>query len=132
MAKSSPTPARADRPASPGHRPEVVEALGELFAGRPDVTPGKMFGLPGFYTDGKLFACVYGSGVGLKLPEATIGDLLERPGFTQFVPYGKTTMREWVHLERPDADDYADDLDLFQQSIEFVSQSPKSKRRSRR
>jgi hypothetical protein len=125
-------PESAVRPASPGHRPEVLEALGDLFAGRPDVTPGKMFGFPAFYTEGRLFACVYGSGVGFKLPEATVQDLLARPGFTQFVPYGKAVMREWIHLERPNPTDYAADLDLLQQSIEFVAQSPKPKRRSRR
>lgn len=109
-------------PASPGHRAEVAEALARLLAGYPGVTRGKMFGFPAFYVGGKLFACVYGDGVGLKLPEATARALEGEPGVGAFQPYGRARMRGWVAIRREPPEGYARDADLFRESIRFVGQ----------
>ncbi len=61
-----------------------------------DVQARPMFGCPAFFRGGRLFACVYGEEIGLKLPEAQVAELLTRSGYEAFTPYGKRPMREWV------------------------------------
>ncbi len=109
------------RQASPGYRADVLEVLARLLAERPEVTQGKMFGFPAFYTAGKLFACVYGDGVGLKLPQEMVRGLEGRPGITPFQPYGKPKMREWILVWHQQADAYAMDAHLLAASIDFVA-----------
>lgn len=111
------------RPASPGYQADVLEVLARLLAKRPEVTQGKMFGFPAFYTAGKLFACVYGEGVGLKLPEEVILSLDDKPHITPFRPYGKPKMKEWIQIRHDRAEAYAEDTRLFLASIAFVSQT---------
>jgi len=108
---------------SPGYRTDVGEVLSHLLLSRPDVVPGKMFGFPAFYTAGKLFACVYGDGVGLKLPQDTARRLEGKPGITPFQPYGKPTMREWIHIRRDPASNFSKDASLFEASITFVGKA---------
>ena len=105
---------------SPGHRADIVDVLARLLAGRPEVRPGKRFGFPAFYTGGRLFACVYGEGVGLKVPGELARKLGGTPGIIPFQPYGMATMKEWVQINRARAQDYAGDLKLFQASVDFV------------
>jgi hypothetical protein len=104
---------------SPGHRDDVLAVLDDLFDGRPDVRRGKMFGFPAFSTGGKVFASVYGDGVSLKLPQATI-DRLADDEITPFRPMGKT-MGGWVLISRPEAESYAGDAALFEASIALVA-----------
>jgi hypothetical protein len=40
--------------------------LADMLDGRPDTRPGLMFGFPAFYAAGKLVACVYDTGLGLR------------------------------------------------------------------
>ena len=120
------------RPASPGYRAEVLEVLTSLLANRPEVTHGKMFGFPGFYTAGKLFACVYGDGVGLKLPLDTVHQLEGKPGITPFQPYGKPKMREWIHICRDPASTLSKDASLLEASITFVGRAAAPSRGPRR
>ena len=62
-----------------GHKP----VLDELFAGWPGVTAGKIFGYPAYYVNKKLFACLYGEGIGIKVPselaEALLREKEHRP-----------------------------------------------------
>lgn len=102
------------------HKPDVLVVLAALLADEPEAKQGQMFGVPAFFTAGKLFACVYGGQVGLKLPEDRVRDLTGQPGFVQFRPYGKPMMREWIAIERPNADEYAGDGDLLLESMRFV------------
>jgi hypothetical protein len=111
------------RPASPGCRADVLEWLERLLGNRPEVTQGKMFGFPAFYTAGRLFACVYGEGVGLKLPREMVRQLDGLPGISPFRPYGKAEMKEWVHIRRARVRAYAKDAHLFRASIAFVAQA---------
>lgn len=111
------------RKTSPGYRQDVLEALVRLFADRPEVTRGKMFGFPAFYTAGKLFACVYGDGVGLKLPQDTARRLEGKPGITPFQPYGKPKMREWTLIRHDRASNFSKDASLFEASITFVGKA---------
>lgn len=47
--------------------------LDSLVLNMPGVEEGKMFGYAAYYVGGKLFACLYGAGVGVKVPEAIAG-----------------------------------------------------------
>ena len=100
---------------SPGYRADVVTTLTDIFAA-----------FPVFYTAGKLFACVYGEGVGLKLPPKLVSTLENRPGILPFQPYGKPRMHAWIMLWHERAEDYRDERRLFIASIECVSQAEKT------
>ena len=105
------------------YRPEVTAVVRDLVADVPTLTEGKMFGLPAFFVAGKLFACVYGDGVGLKLPSEWVSALLGTPGVEEFRPYGKPSMRQWIQLNRDVADEYAADLELLLESARFVAEA---------
>ena len=72
--------------------------LDAFLLGLPGVRAGKMFGYPAYYVDDKLFACVYGSGVGVKVPEDFAAGLLKRPYIVPFQPMGKPKMKEWIQI----------------------------------
>lgn len=105
----------------PGYRADVLTVISDVLAGHPAVTPGKMFGLPGFYTAGKLFACLYGDGIAVKLPPGRVADLLGTPDCEPFAPTARAPMRAWVLIRRPTAEAYADDLPLLLASVEHVA-----------
>ncbi len=89
----------------PRWQPEVAEALADLAGYLPAARTGKMFGHPALHVAGKLSACAFGDGIGIKLPADTVQELLDRPGFSPFTPYRRAPMREWVsrarHPRRP-------------------------------
>jgi TfoX/Sxy family transcriptional regulator of competence genes len=101
--------------------------LDVMLLGLPGVRAGKMFGYPAYYVDDKLFACVYGSGVGVKVPEDVAAKLLERPHVAPFQPLGKPKMKEWIQINRQRSEDYRNDLEIFQLSLEFVGNLTKTK-----
>ena len=103
------------------YNPEIKIVLDQILLGVPGVTPGKMFGYPAYYIRDKLFACIYESGVGIKVPQQDAEDLTGRPGFTYFQPLGRAKMKSWVFLHRSDPGDYANELPLFVSSIEYVA-----------
>ena len=129
----SPSSRRVGSPgASAGYRADVAETLLRLLSDQPDVTAGKMFGYPAFYTRGRLFGCVYGDGVGLKLPVERVAALMSSPGFVPFRPFGKPMMREWVALYCERAEEYSDHLDLLLESMRFVREQAVRSSPSRR
>jgi hypothetical protein len=68
-----------------------------------------------------MFACISGKGVGLRLPVAVATELqFSRENVTSFQPGGVASTREWIQIDREDAADYEQDLELFQQSLDFV------------
>lgn len=105
----------------PGHRPEITEIVAEIVTGLPGVRPGRMFGFPAFYAGDKLFACVYGEGLSLKLPLATVEAIVGGPGITRFEPYGRK-MREWALIVRAEAADYRDESDLILAAARYVGE----------
>jgi hypothetical protein len=96
-------------------------ALDALLLLLPGVKAGKMFGYPAYYFGRKLFACVYGNGVGIKLPEATARSLLETlPHVEPFRPMGKPRMREWVQINRAASGDYRHDEEILQAAYAYA------------
>lgn len=101
--------------------------LDAMLLGLPGVRAGKMFGYPAYYVDDKLFACVYGSGVGVKVPEDFAAELLKRSHIVSFQPMGKPKMKEWIQINRQRSEDYRNDLEIFQRSVEFVGNLTKTR-----
>lgn len=93
--------------------------LDTLLLSIPGVTVGMMFGYPAYYVDGKMFACLYGEGVGIKVPEDVANALLGRNEVVPFQPMGRSRMREWVQINRPVSADYRLDREAFQRAVEF-------------
>jgi hypothetical protein len=87
----------------------------------PGVSARKINGLDAYFVSDKMFACISGDGVGLRLPVATATELqFSRNNVVSFQPRGLASTREWIQINRAEAADYEKDLDLFQASLQFV------------
>ena len=87
----------------------------------PGASARKINGLDAYFVSDKMFACISGDGIGLRLPAATATELqFSRDNVVPFQPSGISSTREWVQINRADAADYEKDLALFQASLEFV------------
>jgi hypothetical protein len=87
----------------------------------PGVSGKKINGLDAYFVNDKMFACISGNGIGLRLPVATATDLqFSRENVVAFQPGGMSSSREWIQIDRAEAADYEKDLELFQASLEFV------------
>jgi len=105
-------------PSAPPTRKDQIDAL--LLA-LPGVEARKINGLDAYFVADKMFACISGNGIGIRLPVATATELqFSRGNVTTFSPGGTASTREWIQIDREDAADYVKDLELFQASIDFV------------
>ena len=87
----------------------------------PGVSARKINGLDAYFVSDKMFACISGHGVGLRLPAATATELqFSRDNVVPFQPGGIASSREWIQINCAEAAEYKKDLQLFQASIEFV------------
>jgi len=87
----------------------------------PGVSARKINDLDAYFVSDKMFACISGQGIGLRLPVATATDLqFSRDNVVPFQPGGVTSTREWIQIDRADAAEYEQDLQLFRDSLEFV------------
>jgi hypothetical protein len=87
----------------------------------PGVSARKINGLDAYFVSDKMFACISGRGVGLRLPAATATELqFSRDNVVPFQPAGLASSREWIQIDRAEAAEYENDLPLFQASLEFV------------
>jgi hypothetical protein len=95
--------------------------LDALLLTLPGVSARTINGLDAYFTADKMFACISGHGVGLRLPVAIATELqFSRDNVVPFQPGGMASTREWIQIDRADAADYEKDLPLFRASIEFV------------
>ena len=87
----------------------------------PGVTGKKINGLDAYFVSDRMFACISGGGIGLRLPVSVATELqFARENVVPFQPGGMASTREWIQIDRADAADYAKDVELFQASIDFV------------
>jgi hypothetical protein len=87
----------------------------------PGVSTRKIKGLHAYFVSDRMFACISGDGVGLRLPMAVARELhFSRNDVVAFQPAGLPATKEWIQIDRADAADYEKDLELFRQSLEFV------------
>ncbi len=98
--------------------------LDALLLRLPGVSAKTINGLDAYFVADRMFACISGDGVGLRLPVATATELqFSRDNVVPFQPGGMASTREWIQINRADATDYEQDLPLFQASLEFVKGS---------
>ena len=87
----------------------------------PGVESKTINGLDAYFVSGRMFACISGNGIGIRLPVAAATELqFSRDNVVSFRPAGVASTREWIQIDRADAADYEKDLPLFRQSLEFV------------
>ena len=87
----------------------------------PGVSARKINGLDAYFVSDRMFACISGDGVGLRLPAATATELqFSTNNVVPFQPGGMASSREWIQIDRAEAAEYEKDLDLFRASLEFV------------
>ena len=103
---------------APPSRKDQIDAL---LLKLPGVSARKINNLDAYFVSDKMFACISGNGVGLRLPVATATELqFSRDNVGPFSPGGVASTREWIQIERAAAADYEKDLELFQSSLDFV------------
>ena len=87
----------------------------------PGVSTKKINGLDAYFVSDRMFACISGRGIGLRMPAAAATELqFSRDNVVPFQPGGMASSREWIQIDRAEAADYEKDLALFQASLEFV------------
>ncbi|MEO8157865.1 MAG: hypothetical protein ABI648_08715 [Betaproteobacteria bacterium] len=87
----------------------------------PGASARKINGLDAYFVSDKMFACISGEGVGLRLPIATATELqFSRSDVVAFQPGGVASTREWIQINCADAAGYEKHLPLFQASLDFV------------
>ena len=87
----------------------------------PGVVAKKINDLDAYFVSDRMFACISGNGVGLRLPVAVAREVhFSRDNVVAFQPAGLPATKEWIQIDRADAADYEKDLELFRQSLEFV------------
>jgi len=92
-----------------------------LLLALPGVSARKIGGLHAYFVSDKMFACISGDGIGLRLPVAAATELhFSRDNVVPFQPGGTASTREWIQINRAEASEYEKDLDLFRASLEFV------------
>jgi hypothetical protein len=116
--------AKHDMKLDPNFRPEVKAVLDEMVMRIPGVQVGKSFGFPAYKINGKVFVFVGGNGVGVKLPEARVRELLVASGTMRpFEPAEGIVWREWVLIDLSDAEQYRNHAALLDESVNFVAGS---------
>ena len=112
------------KPESPGQNLKAF--LDTLLLAIPGVEGGEMSGLAAYFVGKRMFACIHGAGVGIRLPAADAANLqFSNQNAFPFQPKGMPSTREWVQLNHENSADYAKDLELFTASIEFVKSGRK-------
>jgi len=87
----------------------------------PGVSARKINALDAYFVSDRMFACISGDGIGLRLPVATATELqFSRDNIAPFQPGGMASSREWVQINRAEVAEYEKDLELFRASLEFV------------
>ena len=87
----------------------------------PGASARKINGLDAYFVSDKMFACISGEGIGLRLPAATATELqFSRNDVVPFQPGGVASTREWIQINCADVAEYEKHLQLFRTSLEFV------------
>jgi hypothetical protein len=95
--------------------------LDSLLVQIPGVEAGEMTGLPAYFVNKRMFACICNGGVGIRLPASAATELqFSKDNVVPFQPKGRPSTREWVQINHSNSADYEKDLPIFHSSIEFV------------
>ena len=106
----------------PRHDTALYEELAALCSNGPEpIRRGKMFGCPALYVGGKLALCVYQDSIGMRVPEALAARAKSTKRATDFTPYGRKPMREWIAVTAPE--NLLEFQDLFEAALHFAHQN---------
>src|SRR5687768_1541757 len=86
----------------------------------PGVVAKKISKLDAYFVNDRMFACISGEGVGLRLPVATATELQFSPDNVVPIQPGGASSREWIQINRADAAEYAKAAALFRAAYEVV------------
>lgn len=87
----------------------------------PGVSARQINKLDAYFVSDKMFACISGEGIGLRLPIATATELhFSRNDVVPFQPGGIAATREWIQINCAEVAEYEKHLPLFRNSLEFV------------
>ena len=87
----------------------------------PGVVAKKINDLDAYFVSDRMFACISGQGVGVRLPVTVARELhFSRNDVVPFTPAGLGATKEWIQIDHADAADYEKDLDVFRASLDFV------------
>lgn len=101
----------------PGHKSVIDGLLLKI----PGVEAGDMSGLSAYFINKKMFACIHGDGIAIRLSIPAATELqFSREDVGAFQPNGRPSSREWVQINRVNPAEYEKDLELFKSSIEIV------------
>jgi hypothetical protein len=102
-------------------KPSLKAQIDALLLKLPGASARRINGLDAYFVSDKMFACISGGGVGLRLPAGTVTELrFSRNNTVPFQPGGMASSREWIQINRAEVEEYAKDLELFQTSLDFV------------
>ena len=114
-------PAKKPPAKKPPAEPTRKDQVDAILLALPGVEARKINGLDAYFVADKMFACISGNGIGIRLPVATATELqFSRENVSSFSPGGMASTREWIQIDRADASDYEKDIELFKESLEFV------------
>ncbi len=103
------------------YNPDQKAAVDAILSALPEVKEGKAFGYPAYKVRGKVFAFVGSRGVAIKLPAPKVQSLIKDGApYYPFEPGRGIIWKEWVSIQREDAQTYHEDEDLLVKSMEFV------------
>jgi len=110
-------PAKKPPPGPPTRKSQIDAVMLRL----PNVVAKKIGGLDAYFVNDRMFACINGKGVGIRLPVASATELqFSRENVGPCQPAGLPASREWVQIDREDAAEYEKDLAIFQAAHDFV------------
>ena len=88
----------AKRPEPARNRTLLDTLVAHMGAVEPEIRVGAMFGCPAAFVGRRMALCVYGEGVGAKLPQVDAARLIASGQATAFRPFGRPAMKECVEL----------------------------------
>ena len=101
--------------------------LDDVLSQYENVRIGQMFGYPAYYVGRSMFACLYEGKVGLKLLEETANEARTKLGISDFQPYGKPKMREWIQFDFESEEGLRRWMDLIDAAIWYAETRRKEK-----
>src|ERR1700694_2155257 len=85
-------------------KPDRKSQIDALLLALPGASTRKINGLDAYFVSDKMFACISGDGIGLRLPVATATELqFSRDNIVPFQPGGMASTREWIQIDRAEA-----------------------------
>ncbi len=112
--------------------PELAARFAAVLADYPEADRRTMFGCPGAWVDGQLFAGAHSSGWFVRLPEPARAEALALPGAAPFSPGREVTFREYVVLPPAVVEDDEALAGWLERSMAYAASLPARPQRPRR